>query len=82
MNAYGPRVAEAIAHLERGRDTGHADEFRKAQSIVRKLEQEASETPEERARRVRLAAAKKAEQALAGPAAAYSRYLAKKGKAA
>ena len=31
----------AIAHLQRGLETGHTDEFRAAQSIVRKLERDA-----------------------------------------
>jgi hypothetical protein len=76
------RAKQAIRYIESAAATSDPDLYRAAQALIRKLEQELRETPGERERRARLEAARKAEQALAGPAAAYSRYLKKTGKAA
>lgn len=70
------RVREVIAHLERGVESGHAEEFRAAQALVRKCEAEALKTPGERERQALQANARRAQLALAGSAAAYQRYLA------
>lgn len=75
------RVDRAIEHLRKGLETGHADEYAKAQNLARSLAAEARLSAEERARRERRRQAARTRAALAGPAAPYARSQ-KKRKAA